>query len=400
LSLAAFVVCFQGLPCSFSSLRSSVPGTGSFLVRAPRWIPEEPRSSPQRRVQSDPVNNVSPEMAAAGRAYAQKYEDIFLAGQKLWAQMKKDDKVPKKIYFVGTNGNQGDMVAEAVMDALAYIAAPDGTKMIHRKPGIKYPKIVYRLVESDKELAKKSKIAPVDLYMDDEPEYRRLETEVLREFQNEDTEGHPAAMVVGESALDTPENIEIVKSGLVIWVAVDPEWSWDQIQARQKQGGGLYIPQISARPPVWCIANGWDGDVDDTEGKLEYTEILRHHFEKYESVANLRIRADVPGLAENSYWMAERIMKAMNEHFGFSSGEASVESEVLEKDLTTFLEGARLSKYIEPALEWCNEQGAASIEDIVENVPDFAEALGLKPLERKRLDKAAATVAATAAATA
>lgn len=37
--------------------------------------------------------------------------------------------------------------------------------------------------------------------------------------------------------------------------------------------------------------------------------------------------------------------------------------QVLEKDLEKFLEGARLSKYLPKALDWCDEQGAASIED-------------------------------------
>lgn len=58
--------------------------------------------------------------------------------------------------------------------------------------------------------------------------------------------------------------------------------------------------------------------------------------------------------------------------------------------------GARLTKYLQEALDWCDEQGAATIEDVVENAEDFAEALSLKPLERKRLNKAAESVAAMA----
>jgi len=60
----------------------------------------------------------------------------------------------------------------------------------------------------------------------------------------------------------------------------------------------------------------------------------------------------------------------------------------MEKELAQFLDGARLSKYLKTALKWCDEQGAASIEDVVENTEDFEEALNLKPLEKKRLAKA------------
>jgi len=102
---------------------------------------------------------------------------------------------------------------------------------------------------------------------------------------------------------------------------------------------------------------------------------------------------DIPGISENSYWAAERIIRLLNQHLDISTDEVSVEEEVLEKDLAKFLEGARLSKYVKPALKWCEEQGAATIEEVVDNVPEMSEALKLKPLERKRLEKAAAAVA-------
>merc|ERR1719210_203502 len=127
---------------------------------------------------------------------------------------------------------------------------------------------------------------------------------------------------------------------------------------------------------------------------MEYTKIMTEHRDMYEKFADIRLRTDVPGVAENSYWGAGRIVKALTEYLGFSlEEEIGVEEEVMERDLEKFLEGARLSKYLKPALKWCDEQGAASIEDIVENIPDISHALSLKPLERKRLEKAAASVA-------
>lgn len=353
---------------------------------------------------SDPVNNVSPEMAAAGKKYAERYEEVFMAGYKLWNAIKKEaaakGELPKKLYFIGTNGNNGDFLAEAVLDSLAYIPAPDGTPYLNRKPGVEYPPMMYYQSASDQKVAEKTKITATDLFMEDEKRYRELEMEVLKEYdalesQAEDGTIYPSGIVVGDSAVVTPENIEIMKKGLVIWIDVGAEYSWAKTQYRPRQAGGLYsAPSDQQRPPVWAVANGWDGDVDDAEAKMEYIDIVRDFQKTYESIADVRVRADVPGIEENAVWGAGRIVKALSEHLGLNTeDEASVEDEVMERDIEKFLEGARLSKYVKPAMAWCDEMGAASIEDVLENVPEFMEALKLKPLERKRLEKAAAAAA-------
>mmetsp|Transcript_38353 Transcript_38353/g.88729 ORF Transcript_38353/g.88729 Transcript_38353/m.88729 type:complete len:410 (-) Transcript_38353:103-1332(-) len=387
-------------PRTFTSARHTPSRTDS-CSRLVDWrCQQHVRGPPPMRLGpgggTDPVNNVSPEMAEAGRKMAQKYEDILLAGSNLWKEMKKREDVPRKIYFVGTNGNTGELVAEALMDALAYIPAPDGTLFLRRKPGVEYPRLKYWLENSDKKLSAKATQSAVDLYMEDEKAYRALELEVIKEFQELDPGELAAGMIVGESAVNTPEVAEILKTGLVIWLDVSPEFSWSKTQMRPKPGGGLYIPFEVIRPPVWCIANGWDGDIDDGEAKAEYISIVEKYNEKYEELADVRLRTDIPGIVENQYWGAQRLVKAMAEFFNINTEGASVEEEVLERDLEKFLEGARLSKYMQAALDWCDDQGAASIEDIVENADDFADALSLKPLERKRLLKAAESVAAVA----
>lgn len=345
------------------------------------------------RVEADPVNNVSPEVSAKGEFYAAKYEEVFLGGHKLWEEIKKNPKLPRKIYVIGTNGNNAKNIAEALMDVLAYIPAPDGTMMMRRKATEEYPETVFSFAVSDDEVSAKAKTSAVDLYMEDEEQYRRLELDAIKAFADEDYGDLPAAMVVGESALDTPEVAEIVSKGLVIWCDADQEWTWSKTQFQMAAGGGFFVRsgRDVVRPPVWAIANGWDGDVDDAEGKLEYFEILAGHRKKYEELAHLRLRTDITKVAENPIWGAERLTKAMAEHFGISSDDV-VEEELLENDLAKFLEGARLSKYLTPALAWCAEQGAATIEELVENADDFSESLGLKPLEKKRLTKAAESV--------
>lgn len=111
------------------------------------------------------MNNVSPEISAQGRKYAQRYEDVMMAGRELWTQMNKRDDVPKKIFFIGTNGNQGKLIAEALMDSLAYIPAPDGTLFLRRKPGVEYPELEYYLLDGDTQLSRKAPKSAVDFYM-------------------------------------------------------------------------------------------------------------------------------------------------------------------------------------------------------------------------------------------
>jgi len=90
------------------------------------------------------------------------------------------------------------------------------------------------------------------------------------------------ACVVGEGAVLRESNVEKIKEGIVVWLDVDPAFSWIKTQHRPQQGGGVYFPpEFQDRPPAWAIANGWDGDVDDTEGKLEYMKILKSRSEVY-----------------------------------------------------------------------------------------------------------------------
>eukprot|EP00928_Gymnodinium_smaydae_P044444 TRINITY_DN29649_c0_g1_i1.p1 TRINITY_DN29649_c0_g1~~TRINITY_DN29649_c0_g1_i1.p1 ORF type:complete len:355 (+),score=112.31 TRINITY_DN29649_c0_g1_i1:160-1065(+) len=64
--------------------------------------------------------------------------------------------------------------------------------------------------------------------------------------------------------------------------------------------------------------------------------------------------------------------------------------------LTVWLAELQLSAYHEAASAWIDEQGACSLEEIVENLDDFADGLELKPLERARLEKGAEDAAIVA----
>merc|ERR1740123_2959830 len=95
---------------------------------------------------------------------------------------KQKDKPAPKLFFIGTNGNDGQETSENVLQALAYIPAPDGTKILAYRPGVEYPPMKRYHAIMDDVIGRKSKMNIVDLFMEDEEKLRDLETEALREF--------------------------------------------------------------------------------------------------------------------------------------------------------------------------------------------------------------------------
>lgn len=71
-----------------------------------------------------------------------------------------------------------------------------------------------------------------------------------------------------------------------------------------------------------------------------------------------------------------------------TAGTACAATEEAVKGLAQWLDGMKLQKYEEQAATWCSEMGAYDLEEVKENGEELAEALGLKPLERKRMEKA------------
>jgi len=384
-------LCAQQVQQSFFVFRSASARTGSTLVAQPRWISSKARGPAPLKYDG----GLSPEQEADNLKWARKVEAPFLAGQKLWSKLNEMKKAVK-IYVIATTGRQGPAVGRSLAECLAYIQPADGTMIHQRKPHIEYPGLEFDFRVSDEEVAKRSRISAVDLFIEDESKYRELETEVIRDFHEKELGGLPAVMALGDSVLEKPENVEMIKQGLLIWVDASLEKCWQETQRSGAPSNSLTVMVDLPRPPVWAIANGWDGDADDSEGKAEYMEIaseLRNNYEKY---AELRLNGDVPEVNANPLWGTQRLLKAMTEHFGIESqegGKQEYEENVLEQDLAKFFESARLDKYLPNAKEWSSEQGASSIEEIVENAEELGEALKLKPLEKKRLLKAAASVA-------
>mmetsp|Transcript_82091 Transcript_82091/g.214179 ORF Transcript_82091/g.214179 Transcript_82091/m.214179 type:complete len:418 (-) Transcript_82091:99-1352(-) len=390
--LLAAVRCMRPWRCFTSG--GSPRATAASTVAGGFRIPDEKRWRTSLRAEADPLAIVSPEMRTAGQKYAQKLEDCLLSGRDLWKRMNEQGKV-KKLYFIGPKGNLAEEVAESMMDAFSYVQAADGTMYMQRSQHVDYAPFDYHFVNSDKkmvELCRQQRIDHVELFSDDEAKYREMETDILKKFTEYDVP-KPCAIVLGESALNVPENAEFLKEGLVIHLRCSPEASWKCINMRPAGNTGLYIStKDMVKPPIWALAQDMTGDIDNVESKKEYVRIVTELDKEYETVADISFSTDVRGISENSMWAVPKLVGVIAEHLGIETGsadQADLDSS-LEKELTEFLENSRLSKYLDDALKWCDEQGAASIEDIVENPEDFVEAMGFKPLERKRFDKACA----------
>jgi len=58
----------------------------------------------------------------------------------------------------------------------------------------------------------------------------------------------------------------------------------------------------------------------------------------------------------------------------------------LTTELPQYMEEAALKHKIEDALQWCDEQGAESLEEVAENIEDFASDIGLATQEKQSLE--------------
>lgn len=356
---------------------------------------ERSASAPRtRRTASvaDPVNNVAPEVCAEGQKWARKLEDIYERGTKLWNYLKKETSgVGKPVYVVGPPSPILGEVAQSLADILGYLPAEDGTLFMNRRPDGVYPEMQSEFQFSDQLVSKKTPLLLNELFMEDEAKFYDLESEVIKEFSESDFGGYPAVLAVGEGAVLREENLEIMKKGIIVYVSMDPSSSWGLIH---RKSGHFMIGKPPYMTPPWVALNGWDEDVDDFEAKEEYMEILKSRIEIYEQVADVTIRGTAPDVQENPALGADKALKQLIEEWGLDEEEemANAVGVSFAEELQQIMAEARLDKYMKVALEWCDEQGAATLEDIAENVDDFADALQLKPLERKRLAKVASRV--------
>eukprot|EP00439_Symbiodinium_sp_Y106_P074928 s790_g14.t1 len=70
--------------------------------------------------------------------------------------------------------------------------------------------------------------------------------------------------------------------------------------------------------------------------------------------------------------------------------DEDLEAESLGRDVGLWLSYLNLADQKQAVLAWCEEMGAASLEEVIESIEDLAQALALKPLQEKRLQNRAA----------
>merc|ERR1719487_441956 len=68
----------------------------------------------------------------------------------------------------------------------------------------------------------------------------------------------------------------------------------------------------------------------------------------------------------------------------FATSQSDVSKSESVQGLVSYLEERWLERYVPAAEAWCSEMGAMHIDEVLDEVDAFAEALKLKPLELKR----------------
>lgn len=68
---------------------------------------------------------------------------------------------------------------------------------------------------------------------------------------------------------------------------------------------------------------------------------------------------------------------------------AAPDEEDVSPDVVAWLEELKMSEHQAAVLKWCDDMGAASLEEVVESIEDLKDAITLKPLQARRLVKGA-----------
>lgn len=87
---------------------------------------------------------------------------------------------------------------------------------------------------------------------------------------------------------------------------------------------------------------------------------------------------------DDSEFLMDQSVAVLQTH---ATGSACRQGAERIEGLERWLQALSLQRYASKAAQWCTHMGAISVEEIEENWEDLAEALKLKPLERKRLAK-------------
>merc|ERR1712232_375065 len=95
---------------------------------------------------------------------------------------------------------------------------------------------------------------------------------------------HPIVVVTGDGIALAEENRAILSGdNVALWFDTDPSYNWEITQTRSKNSGIWSNSQANQlnKPPIFALANGWDGDVDDVEGKEEFKVMCNERREAF-----------------------------------------------------------------------------------------------------------------------
>ncbi|CAE7271476.1 unnamed protein product, partial [Symbiodinium necroappetens] len=162
-------------------------------------------------------------------------------------------------------------------------------------------------------------------------------------------------------------------------------------------------PPSSAVENLWSAAPAADADEDDWQAPAHEAEPLVNEYvddwgtdttagptEAY-SVAESPTRIEASQEAPcDSDGGGEEVQEPQEPQEPVDPTDEDQEAESLGTDVALWLSHLNLADQKQAVLAWCEEMGAASLEEVIESIEDLAQALALKPLQEKRLQNRAA----------
>lgn len=162
-------------------------------------------------------------------------------------------------------------------------------------------------------------------------------------------------------------------------------------------------PPSSAVENLWSAAPAADADEDDWQAPAHEAEPLVNEYvddwgtdttagptEAYsvaESPTRIEASQEAPCDGDGG---GEEVQEPQEPQEPVDPTDEDQEAESLGTDVALWLSHLNLADQKQAVLAWCEEMGAASLEEVIESIEDLAQALALKPLQEKRLQNRAA----------
>mmetsp|Transcript_6280 Transcript_6280/g.15048 ORF Transcript_6280/g.15048 Transcript_6280/m.15048 type:complete len:454 (+) Transcript_6280:87-1448(+) len=224
---------------------------------------------------------------------------------------------------------------------------------------------------------------------EDEKQQRRDAARAKRhgeEVQREVEEEQALAQCEEQAKVDSEEAGLKYEAALVVRIAVRFGTSGVWMKLAEARARGAQIPMdpkrvyVLAHPDKCALPEASDATaILNAQRPPEMTEAATKP--KARPSPSTFVKSDVKAADAAE----KEVLKDPKTEEANSSEAANTLPPALCAALDDVLEKSKLTRHRDKACAWCIEMGAIGFEEVLDSVDDFATALGLKPLEKKRL---------------